>query len=190
MLGNAFKWAQGRMAQLAKEQQQRASTVVQPDAPAQSRDENTSAQQVTALTSANLKKQEQVANVARQQSLQAQRKADAAQQNGAVQQNAPAPVSQPPAATLTGSPDGAAVWAPKSGLKQENLIWPPPKRRKVGNTPITSPQQKNSSQSRPNVAATLSTPKLHHGIPVPAKENMLESPKPAEVFRCPIPKCE
>ena len=194
----AYKWAQQWY------NKHKAQIAVQPDAQARTKGEGTLAQQVTALTPANLRRQEQVAGAARQQSLQAQRKADAsAQQTTPLAPIAPvasvasvasvtpvAPVAlAAPAAPLTGSPDGAAVWAPKSGLKQADLKLPPLKRRKP-NTPITSPHQKTSSQSPPNVAATLSvTPKPQHAVPVPGKEQDSESPKSMEIFKCPVPRC-
>lgn len=188
----AYKWAQTWYSK------QKAQAAAQPDAQAQAKGEIALAQQVTALTPANLKKQEQVAGAARQQSLQAQRRADAVTQQTApfaaplapvAAAAAAAPAALPaPAATLTGSPDGAAVWVPKSGLKQENLIWPPPKRRKP-NTPITSPHQKTSSQSPPNIAATLSvTPKPQYAVPAPGKDQVSESPKPMEIFKCLDPR--
>lgn len=137
-------------------------------------------QQLAALTPANLKKQEEVAAAQRQQSLQAQRKGDNSHQPGMAPVHIP-----PPAGSLTGSPDGAAVWAPKLGLKQEDLVWPPPKRQK--RTPNTSPQQGNHSQSPPIAAASLSATPFGNARGVPVAT---EVQRPVEVFKCTYNKCE
>lgn len=138
--------------------------------------------QVTTQT--NLKKHEQgPIAAARQQNLQ--------KASTVVLQGIAAPLPDSSATILTGPPDGAAIWVPKSRLTQDQLILPPVKRRKVS-API-SPQQKTNSQSPPGLPTTISaTPKVQDVPDVQIKEFHPEvvQPADAEVFRCPHQTCE
>ena len=183
MLNSAYKWAQTKVRIGTQAPPNEVAEGSHPAPQTETQTQSNGMPHTQAIAPTNLKKYEQGPIAGRQQNLQ---KASIVSQQATV-----APSADPSATTLTGPPDGAAVWVPKSGLTQEKLIWPPVKRRKVS-API-SPQQKTNSQSPPDLPTTITTtPKVQDVPDVPTKECHLEAMKPAdaEVFRCPHQTCE
>ena len=183
MLNSAYKWAQTKVRTGTQ-----APPSEGPEGPYHPSQVETQTQangqpQTQVSVPANLKKNDQGPTATLQQNLQT---ASIISQHTSL-----VPLADLSATVPTGPPDGAAAWVPKSGLTQENLIWPPVKRRKVS-API-SPQQKTISQSPPDLPTVISvTPKVPDVPDAPTKESHLEAMKPAsaEVFKCPHPTCE
>lgn len=137
------------------------------------------------LTGENLRKQAQAAAVARQRSLQAQRKPDAA-----------VPQTQPPAvaqgeganANAVAVADGTPLWAPPSSLTAENLKFPAHKRRKVSPVSAASGDAPSASAPISELPKDLAAPgKIS---PVQNQAQVSEISKTVEIHRCTYTKCD